>query len=88
MTDREGSNSPSEMYPLGVIALNSPELIRIQSGRDDNLLLKRCNLNLVASAQLCIYFSKVRSVLSLKEKTGQNFPLGTNLLHILNAFHA
>ena len=88
MTDREGSCSLSEMCPLGVIALNSPELMGIQSVRDDNQLLARHNLNFVASAQLCICFSKVRAALSLKTKLGQNFPLGTNLLHVLNTFHA
>jgi len=84
MSDHKGSDSLSEMCSWGVIAMNSPELMGIPSVSDDSQLLERHNLNFVASAQFCICFSKVRSVLSLKTRLGQNFPLSTNLLRILN----
>lgn len=88
VTDCEGLNYLSEMCPVGVIAQNSPELVVIQSVWGGNQLFKRCDSNFVPSAQICVCFSKVRSELSLKAKLRQNFPLSTNLFHILNTFHA
>lgn len=95
MPDCGGSDSLSGMYPLGVIALKSPYvfgynhiLMGIQSVQNDNQLFKSRNTNFLVKAQHCMCFFKVRSVLRLIKNPGQNFPLCTNLLHILNLFHA